>query len=271
MRIAAARGGVDVEPLDDETRPVVRSSSALEFDLDAVLRLGAGTGARRARRAGSRASGRRSRPTRSRRLVTSITAQQVSLFSAFAIRNRLIERFGARVGDALASRPASGCADASEEELVAVGFSHRKAEYVVGARARRVDLDALALLPDDEVRATITALRGLGAVDRRVVPRAASRPAARLAGGRPRAAQGGAQSSTVSSVHELGPPLDPFQNLSAHYLLTGMRRVSISCRGTPLDWRPIGQTAREGPGSAGPFSSKRTTVELRARAGTPLL
>ena len=33
-------------------------------------------------------------------LVTSITAQQVSLFAAFAIRNRLIERFGRRVGQA---------------------------------------------------------------------------------------------------------------------------------------------------------------------------
>ena len=60
------------------------------------------------------------------------------------------------------SRRASGSPPAHEDELFAVGFTHRKAEYAVALARSDVDLDALALLPDDEVRATITAQRGLG-------------------------------------------------------------------------------------------------------------
>src|SRR6185437_245182 len=53
-------------------------------------------------------------------------------------------------------------ARAHEDELFAVGFTHRKSEYAVALARSDVDLDVLALLPDDEVRATITAQRGLG-------------------------------------------------------------------------------------------------------------
>ena len=69
---------------------------------------------------------------RSRRLVTSITAQQVSLHAAFAIRNRLIERFGRRVGQAYAFPTAEQLREATHDDLRALGFSNRKAEYVLG-------------------------------------------------------------------------------------------------------------------------------------------
>ena len=53
-------------------------------------------------------------------------------------------------------------AAADEDELYSLGFSRRKAEYVVGLARADIDLDALAGLPDDEVKARLTAIRGLG-------------------------------------------------------------------------------------------------------------
>jgi len=113
-------------------------------------------------------------------------------------------------------------AGASEDELLAVGFSRRKAEYVIGLARSELDLGGLAALDDDEVRARIVALRGLG-------PWTAEWFLARHLG-RPRAWPVGdlALQKAVEvlygvHVEEMGPRLEPFQNLSAHYLLTGAR------------------------------------------------
>ena len=73
-------------------------------------------------------------------LVTSITAQQVSLHSAFAIRNRLIERFGVRAEHAYAFPTRERIAAAEPDELTALGFSRRKAEYAVGLARSDLDL-----------------------------------------------------------------------------------------------------------------------------------
>jgi DNA-3-methyladenine glycosylase II len=88
-------------------------------------------------------------------LVTSITAQQISLRAAASIRNRLIEAFGEPHEVAHAFPARKRLALARPEELVAVGFSGRKAEYVVGLARAELDLDALALLPDDAVRSAL--------------------------------------------------------------------------------------------------------------------
>jgi len=95
-------------------------------------------------------------------LVGAITAQQVSLFAALAIRNRLVERLGERVGRVWAFPARERVAAASEEELFSLGFSRRKAEYVIGLARSELDLSALGLLPDDDVKTQLTALRGLG-------------------------------------------------------------------------------------------------------------
>ena len=53
-------------------------------------------------------------------------------------------------------------ARATEDEVIGVGFSTRKAEYVLGLARSELDLDELAVLPDEEVKARIVAIRGLG-------------------------------------------------------------------------------------------------------------
>ncbi|MBV8396415.1 MAG: DNA-3-methyladenine glycosylase 2 family protein, partial [Actinobacteria bacterium] len=163
VRIEAAPGGVDVSPLDDEIAPVVLKLLGAEFELDPFYAWSLGQpvlGEIVPRIVGFRPP---LAPDPFESLVTSITAQQVSLFAAFAIRNRLIEAFGERVGAAHAFPTRERVARAEESELVALGFSRRKAEYVIGLARDPIDLDALAGLDDDEVRARLTAIRGLGA------------------------------------------------------------------------------------------------------------
>ena len=80
-------------------------------------------------------------------LVSAITAQQVSLHAAFAIRTRFVQRFGRRAEQAYAFPTEQRLRRAKEEELVALGFSRRKAEYVLGVAAARLDYDGLAELP----------------------------------------------------------------------------------------------------------------------------
>src|SRR5712691_10030858 len=118
VRIEAARGGVRVEPLDAETRPVVRSLLGAEFDLASFYAWARGEPvlARLTRLlAGFRPP---LAPDPFESLVTSITAQQVSLHAAFAIRNRLIERFGERGEHAIRFPAPAELANASEAELV---------------------------------------------------------------------------------------------------------------------------------------------------------
>ena len=163
MRIAARPGGVDVEPLDDETRPVVQQLLGRAVRPAAVLRLGrAGPACSRRSSSGCAASGRRFSPIRSRRSSRRSPRSRSRCSPAVAIRNRLVERLGEPVGEAWAFPTRERVADAGEQELVEVGFSRRKAEYAVGLARSDLDLDGLAALDDDEVRARLTALRGLG-------------------------------------------------------------------------------------------------------------
>jgi 3-methyladenine DNA glycosylase/8-oxoguanine DNA glycosylase len=224
VRIEAAPGGVDVEPLDADTAPVVAKLLGLEFDLGAFTSWAAGEPV--LRELVPQLEGFRPplAPDPFESLVTSITAQQVSLHAAFAIRTRLIERFGepGRLAHAFPAR--ASLVDAQEDELVALGLSQRKAEYVIGLARADLDLDALADLPDDEVRARLTAVRGLGPWTAEwFLARHLARPRAWPAGDL--GLRKAAETFYGLDVHELGPRLDPFQNLSAHYLLTGLRAV----------------------------------------------
>jgi DNA-3-methyladenine glycosylase II len=153
----------------------------------------------------------------------------VSLFAAFAIRNRMVERFGVRGGYAYAFPTRERMAQADEAELTALGFSRRKAEYVIGVARADIDFDALRTLPDDEVKAILTGMRGLGdwTADW-FLARHLARPRAWPAGdlGLVKAVSAfyfGGHKLTIAEVRAAGERFDPFQNLSAQYLLTGLR------------------------------------------------
>src|SRR5262249_36093009 len=143
--------------------------------------------------------------------------------AVLVIRMSLIEGVCERVGDVWAFPSRERLAAAAEAELVALGFSRRKAEYTVALARADIDLDALASLPDDEVKARLVALRGIGE---------------RTAGGclarhlaRPNAWPWG-DLALRKAVADLYGGLDvrtarerfhPYENLSAHYLLLARR------------------------------------------------
>jgi DNA-3-methyladenine glycosylase II len=224
VRIEPARGGVRVEPLDDETRPVVSKLLGLEFDLAGFYEWA--TGDLVLKDLTTRLAGFRPplAPDPFETLVTSITAQQVSLFAAFAIRNRLIERFGRRVGQAYAFPTAERFRRAEVDELLALGFSRRKAEYVLGVAEQPVDLDELASLPDAEVVRRLVAVRGIGEWTAEwFLARHLARPRAWPVGDVALDKAVRAFYPEALDIRAFGERFDPFQNLTAHYLLTGAR------------------------------------------------
>jgi DNA-3-methyladenine glycosylase II len=225
VRIEAAPGGVDVEPLDAEVERVVGTLLGAAFDLAPFYELAADEPV--LARLVAQLPGLRPPigPDPFETLVTSITAQQVSLFAAFAIRNRLIERFGRRARHAYSFPTRERIAAAEPEELTALGFSRRKAEYVVGLARDPIDLDALAALPDDEVKARLVAVRGLGEWTADwFLARHLARPRAWPAGDLGlRKAVGrfycDGRMPSIAETREVGARVAPFENLAAHYLL----------------------------------------------------
>jgi DNA-3-methyladenine glycosylase II len=229
LRIEAAPGGVDVEPLNDETEPVARAVVGADFELDPFYEWAEGDEVLRElvpRLAGLRPP---LAPDPYEAIVSAISAQQVSLFAAFAIRNRMIERFGVRGVHAYEFPTRARMAEASEEQLTELGFSRRKAEYVLGVARSDVDFDALHTLSDDEVKATLISIRGLGEWTADwFLARHLARPRAWPAGdlGLVKAVSAfyfGGRKLSIAEVREAGERFDPFQNLTAHYLLTGFR------------------------------------------------
>jgi DNA-3-methyladenine glycosylase II len=230
VRIAPAAGGVDVEPLDADTEPDVRKLLGAELDLAGFSRFADEADPVLARLATALAGFRPPlAPDPFEALVGSITAQQVSMFAAFAIRSRLIERFGTRVGRVYAFPARERIAAAAPEELVALGFSRRKAEYTLTLARSDLDLAGLAQLGEEEIRARLTALPGIGEWTAdwflaRHLGWSRAWPAGDLA---LRKAVSifyrHGEAMTTDEVRAFGARFEPFQNLSAHYLLTGMR------------------------------------------------
>lgn len=178
-------------------------------------------------------------------LVTAITAQQVSLRSAFAVRNRLIAAYGEAPGqggpapvaaaaggappaERVRAFPAAAAFAATDPgDLVPLGFSRRKAEYVVGVAQALPGLDGLAAQADDEVKARLVAIRGLGEWTADwFLARHLGRPTGWPAGDLvlrkacSRHYAGGRDLSTAE-VRALGERFAPFQSHVAHLLLLG--------------------------------------------------
>ncbi len=162
-------------------------------------------------------------------LVTSISAQQVSLRSALAVRSRLIERFGERHQKAWLFPSRERIAEAAESEIREVGFSSRKAEYVTGLARGDLDPGALEHLPDSEVVEAITAQRGLGRWTADwFLARALGRPDAWPAGdlGVRKAVSffyGAGRDLDEMEVREVGERFGSWRNIACHMLLAGAR------------------------------------------------
>jgi DNA-3-methyladenine glycosylase II len=224
VRITGSDGGVEVEPLDDATEPVVRVLLGLDVDLEPFYSFAAGDPV--LADAVRTLQGFRPplAPDPFEALVTSITAQQVSLQSAFAVRGRFVDRFGVPAEHAVAFPTRERIAAAREDDLTAVGFSRRKAEYVLGIARADLDFEELARLPDEEVKARLTALRGLGEWSADwFLARHLGRPEAWPAGDLGLRKAVAAFYPDVTDVRAAGSRFHPFQNLSAHYLLAALR------------------------------------------------
>ncbi len=224
LRIEGAPGGVDVSPHDASLEPQVLHFLGLPFDLEGFTAwaLGEPPLSRLATALAGFRPPLQTDPFEA--LVTSITAQQVSLQSAAAIRSRFIERYGIAHEHAHSFPQRERVAQATEAELFALGFSSRKAEYVIGLARSELDLDELASLPDDEVRARLVALRGLGEWTADwFLARHLARPHAWPAGDLGLRKALAAFYGDVPDTRAFAARFHPYENLSAHYLLTGLR------------------------------------------------
>ena len=165
-------------------------------------------------------------------LVVAITTQQISLRAAAAIRARFVERFGVHHDVAWEFPTRERIARAGAADITAIGFSTRKAEYVIGLARSDLDLAALAQLPDVEVIAALTALPGLGRWTADwFLARHLARPRAWPAGdlGLRKAVASfyaDGRSLSIEEVREMGERFAPYENLSAQYLLAGARMAA---------------------------------------------
>lgn len=102
-------------------------------------------------------------------LVRSISAQQVNLRWAVTTRRRLAETFGDqhRVGEHIVySLNTERLAAANPADIRALQFTTRKAEYIISVAEAiangSLSVASLAQLPDEEIIARLSALRGIG-------------------------------------------------------------------------------------------------------------
>ena len=229
VRIEAAAGGVRVQPDGDEIAAAVGRLLGLPFELepfhdwavpDPVL------GSLSRSLAGLRPP---LTPQPFEALVVAITTQQISLRAAAAIRGRFVERYGTRHDVAWEFPTRDRVARLRPRELIVVGFSGKKAEYLIELARSGLDLDALALLPDDDVIARLTAVAGLGRWTADwFLARHLARPHAWPAGdlGVRKAVStfyAAGQALSIEEVRRMSERFVPFENLSAQFLLAGAR------------------------------------------------
>lgn len=223
VRIEEAPGGVAIAPAQELLAGDVRDFLGGPFDLDAFYAFAESEPV--LARIVQELLGFRPplSPDPYEALVSAITAQQISLRAAFAVRNRFVRAFGVEVGAAWAFPARERVALARPDELVTLGFSRRKAEYAIGVARADLDLEALALLPDGEVKATLVALPGIGEWTAEwFLARHLARPDAWPAGDL------GLRKAVLHFYGEedtraAGDRFPGHRNLAAHYLLTGHR------------------------------------------------
>jgi DNA-3-methyladenine glycosylase II len=170
-------------------------------------------------------------------LVGAITAQQVNLAFAFALRARLVRRYGepaAIGGETVYAFPAAeALACARLPALRAMQFSTRKAEYVRdlarAVTAGNLDLERLETTPTGTIIDRLTAQRGLGRWTAdwflaRCLGRGDVCPAGDLAVRKAfvqRCGRGRALSERA--IRRRARAWGPHQTVAVHYLLAGLR------------------------------------------------
>jgi DNA-3-methyladenine glycosylase II len=223
VRITAAEGGVAIQPGDTDLAATVRRYLGEPFDLGGFAAFAATEPVLSKLAEGLRGFRPPLVPDPYETLVTSITAQQISLHAALAVRNRLIQAFGQAFEHACAFPSQERMAAAEPEELLPLGFSKRKADYVVGLARSDLDLDGLAGLPDDEVKARLVALSGIGEWTADwFLARHLARPGA-WPHGDLGLRKAGLHYYGDEDTRAAGNRFAGHQNLAAHYLLTGLR------------------------------------------------
>jgi DNA-3-methyladenine glycosylase II len=229
VRIEPEAGGVRLVPSQSEAVAEISRLLGLPFDLEPFRAWSAADpvlGPLVARFAGFRPT---LNPRPFEALVVAITTQQISLRAAAAIRARFVERYGVRHEIAFAFPEREIVARLRPSDLLVVGFSTRKAEYLIELARSDLDLDALGELGDDDVIATLTALPGLGRWTADwFLARHLARPRAWPAGDlglRKAVATFYApdRSLSIPEVREMGERFAPFENLSAQFLLSAAR------------------------------------------------
>jgi DNA-3-methyladenine glycosylase II len=170
-------------------------------------------------------------------LVGAITAQQVNLAFAFALRARLVRRYGEAAaidGETVYAFPdASALARGRLGALRAMQFSTRKAEYIRdlarAVAAGVLDLDGLAETPSAVIIDLLTAQRGLGRWTAdwflaRCLGRGDVCPAGDLAV-RKAFVQRYGRGRTLSerAIRRRASAWGPHQTVAVHYLLAGLR------------------------------------------------
>jgi DNA-3-methyladenine glycosylase II len=169
-------------------------------------------------------------------MITSISAQQINLQFAFAVRSRLVRRYGERLqhhSETYFAFPTpEKLARVRVASLRALQFTEKKSEYIIGlARAiceGKLDLAQLPHLSDEEIAEKLLPLHGIGrwTVDW-LLARGLGRGNAIAAGdlGVRKAVQHfyfNGESQTEDTIRSFAARWGNFTNLAVHYLLTGM-------------------------------------------------
>jgi len=169
-------------------------------------------------------------------LVTSISAQQINLQFAFAVRSRLVRRYGEKFnsnGQTYYAFPKpEKLARVNVSSLRQLQFTEKKSEYIIGlAKAvsgGQLDLEALSRQSDEEIAEKLIALRGIGrwTVDwflSRYLGRGQAFPAGDL--GVRKAVQHfyfNGKEKSEEELRKFSRRWGEFANLTTHYLLTGL-------------------------------------------------
>lgn len=225
-----ATGGVTVEPASEGAAAVLAHVLGAGFDLDGFECQMRGDEVLHALVDELRGMRPFLVPDPFEMLVTSITAQQISLKAALAVRNRFVEAFGRQLGPVWAFPASERVVSSSVDELRALGFSASKARFVLAIAGSDLEASALASLGDDEVIACLTELPGVGRWTAewflsRHLGREDVWPAGDL--GVRRACERfltGGEAVDEPRARALGERFAPHRTLACAYLLAGLRR-----------------------------------------------